>query len=278
MCGRDRVSVVVPAMSCSRLEYLLSSLSKQTTKPSEVIVVFKGTDLERIDRICGRNMLKCTIIEQREGYFTHALNLGKEEATGDIIVFTDDDAIAPPHWIERYIKLHQTYGDGVACISSRDLYVDVKTMRTTSTPDDAIHVKLFRWLVRPWLERPHLLLKKYRFGVYVTKSYKVAHGPYIPGKLCYSLPFRGVNMSFKREALDEVEFPEHPLLKRAPGNEQYVGLQLILKGWGSIYTPNNPILHMHRSQSLSRRIDVNIHTELHIMRILFQKLLFSSEI
>ena len=48
--------------------------------------------------------------------------------------------------------------------------------------------------------------------------------PYTPVKPCYSLLFRGVNTSLKREGLDDVEFPEHPLLKRVPGNEQYVGL------------------------------------------------------
>ena len=59
--------------------------------------------------------------------------------------------------------------------------------------------------------------EKYRFGVYMTKNLKIAHGPYIPGKPCYSLPFRGVNMSFKKEALDEVKFPEHHFLKEHLG-------------------------------------------------------------
>jgi len=248
-------------------------LSKQTAKPYEVIIVSKDVDSKRIEEICARNMFRYIIIEQTKGYFTHALNLGKKEVTGDIAVFTDDDAIAPPYWIERYIKLHQIYVDDVACISSRDLYIDLNSRTITKpTPDDAIHVKLFRWLVRPWLERPHPLLKKYRFGVYITKSLKVAYGPYIPDKLCYSLPFRGVNMSFKRGALDNVEFPEHPLLKRAPGNEQYVGLQLILRGWESIYEPRNPVLHMIR-ESLSRTSEEGIKKELRIMESLYLKLI-----
>jgi len=247
-------------------------LSKQTVKPYEVIIVFKGSNLKHVDKICARNMLRGIVIEQTKGYFTHALNLGKKEVTGDIVIFTDDDAVAPPYWIERYIKLHQTYGDDVSCISSRDLYLDIKTMRTKYTPDGAIHVRLFRWLVRPWLERPHPLLLKYRLGVYLTKSLRVAHGPYIPDKLCYSLPFRGVNMSFKREALDTIEFPEHPLLKRAPGNEQYVGLQLFLRGWKSIYAPSNPVLHIVR-ESLSRTSDEGIKMERRIMESLYLKLI-----
>ncbi|MGB9622305.1 MAG: glycosyltransferase family 2 protein, partial [Candidatus Bathyarchaeia archaeon] len=118
------------------------------------------------------------------------------------------------------------------------------------------------------LERPHPLLKRYKFGVYLTRNYKVVHGPYIPTRPCLSLPFRGVNMSFKKESLDDVEFPEHPLLIRALGNEQYVGLQLILKGWESIYVPDNPILHIIH-ESLSRTKDEKVKIEHMVMRSLY---------
>lgn len=33
------------------------------------------------------------MIKQRSGFFTHALNLGKKNATGDLLLYTDDDAI-----------------------------------------------------------------------------------------------------------------------------------------------------------------------------------------
>jgi hypothetical protein len=51
------------------------------------------------------------------------------------------------------------------------------------------------------------------------KKLDIAHGPYIPDRECFSLLFRGVNMSFKASDIHDVRFPEHPLLKRAPGNE-----------------------------------------------------------
>jgi hypothetical protein len=86
-------------------------------------------------------------------------------------------------------------------------------------PDDKPPTKLYRWAVRLWLERPHPLLKKYRPGVYLTKNLDIAHGPYIPDRECFSLLFRGVNMSFKASDIHDVRSLEHPLLKRAPGNE-----------------------------------------------------------
>jgi hypothetical protein len=197
-------------------------------------------------------------------------------ACGEIVIFTDDDAIAPYDWIRRYVALHQAYGDNIACISSRDIYVDPSCNEIRPTPDDSIRVRFYRWLVRPWRERPHPMLKKYRLGVYVTKSLKGACGPYIPSKTCYSLPFRGVNISFKGKALSEIEFPEHPFLKRALGNERYVGLQLVLKGWDSIYTPDNPIMHtMHESLSRSSHGRLEIETEVRIMKSMYARLLTS---
>jgi cellulose synthase/poly-beta-1,6-N-acetylglucosamine synthase-like glycosyltransferase len=261
-------------MNYSYLKFLLSSLSNQTIKPKEIILVAKNLELKKIEELCNCYGLKSIIIEQNVGFVTHALNLGKKEAEGDIIIFTDDDAIPNSRWIERHLKHHQKYSD-VGCISSRDKYLDVESGEIIRTPDDILYIRLYRWLIRPWLEPPHSLLKSYRFGVYLSKSLKILHGPYIPNKKCYSLPFRGVNLSFKKEALDGIEFPEHPILKRGIGWESNVGLQLILNNWKSLYIPNNPILHITH-ESLSRipmRRNKELLAESQIMLKLNKKLI-----
>jgi hypothetical protein len=51
------------------------------------------------------------------------------------------------------------------------------------------------------------------------KNLDVAHSPYIPDMECFLLLFRDVNISFKAGDIHDVRFPEHPLLKRTPGNE-----------------------------------------------------------
>ncbi|ABP49964.1 MAG: glycosyltransferase family A protein [Pyrobaculum arsenaticum] len=272
-----RISIIIPSLGTSFLEYLISSLRRQSARPWEIILVMKADEkgLLEAERLCSRSSLNCSVVEQRRGYFTTALNMGKREARGDIVVFTDEDAIAPRKWIERYIKLHSVYKDAVG-ISSRDIYVDLDSLRLLPTPDDKAYVKLYRWIVRPWLDNPHPLFRKYRLGMYITKNFDIAHGPCIPNKTCYSLPFRGVNMSFKNEYIQDVWFPEHPRLKRAPGNEQYFGIQLALKNLDCIYTPNNPVLHIHREESLSRTSKDNIMSEYKIMKILYRQLLNSS--
>lgn len=184
------VSVIVPSKKCTYLNYLLSRLKKQTTMPNELILVLKYYNIKQIERSCDQYSLPCVIIEQRRGYFTHALNMGKKEARGDIIVFTDDDTIPPKKWIQKYITLHERYPK-IAGICSRNIYVDIATMKLLPTPDDMLTTRFYRWFIRLWLEQPHPLLKKYRLGVYLTKKLDIVHGPCIPTGTCYSLAYRG---------------------------------------------------------------------------------------
>jgi len=268
-----RASIVIPSKGCQYLGYTLKSLKAQVIKPYEVILILKECKIKHIEAITqGLNLV---IVEQKKGFFTHALNLGKREARGDIIIFTDDDVILPKGLIKRYLKLH-TISRDVAGIGSRDIYLDLNSVKLSPTLDDKPWVRLFRWTIRPIIDKPHLLLRKYRLGVYITKNYKIAHGSCIPYRTCYSLPLRGANMSFKAEYVYDIWFPEHPKLVRAPGNEQYFALQLILKGFDTMYTPNNPVLHIIR-ESLSRVGNkYELETEEEVMRGLLAGLLGGS--
>jgi len=269
-----RVSVIIPSKGCQYLEHTLRSLRGQTMKPYEVILVLKDCNIRRVEGLA--EGLTTITIEQKEGFFAHALNMGKREISGNIVVFTDDDVIPPRGWIERYVRLHMLYRN-IAGISSRDIYLDLSCLRLKPTPDDMPWVRVFRWLVRPVVGKPHQLLKKYRLGVYITERFEVAHGPCIPHGTCYSLPLRGANMSFKADYIHDAWFPEHPKLVRAPGNEQYFAIQLILRGFDTIYVPNNPVLHIVR-ESLSRvRNRREVEAEIEVMKKLFAELLGGGE-
>jgi len=269
-----KVSIIVPSKGCKYLKYLLRGLRGQSIKPYEVILVIKECDTRAVEDLCRKLDLPSIVIEQKQGYVTHALNIGKREAMGDIVIFTDDDAIPLWKWIERYVEMHTSYPD-IAGISSRDIYANLSELKLMPTPDDKSIVRLYRWFVRPWLEPPHPIMRRYRLGVYLTKRLNIAHGPFIPGRTCYSLPFRGVNMSFKTSYIYDAWFPEHRLLKRAVGYEQCIGLQLLLKGLDIIYVPDNPILHIARSESLSRTRHCGRESreEFEIMKKLYKSLL-----
>jgi len=102
-----KVSIVVPSKGCKYLSYLLTSLKNQSIKGFEVILIVKDCSIKYVEKLCQKYTLVCTIIEQKTGYFTHALNMGKREVRGDIVIFTDDDVIALKRWVERYVKLWQ---------------------------------------------------------------------------------------------------------------------------------------------------------------------------
>ena len=268
-----KVSIVIPSKDCEYIRYLFTGLRNQTINSFEVILVIKDCILKAVEKLCQDYSLNCVVIEQKEGNVTQALNMGKRGAKGDITIFTDDDAIPLQGWVERYIKMHYKFRN-VAGISSRDIYIDASNLQTLPIPDDKLEVRLYRLLVRPWFEQPHPLLKKYRLGVYLTKKLNIAYGFCIPNRTCYSLAFRGVNMSFKTNYIYDVNFPEHRLLKRAIGFEQHFSLQLVLKESGLIYVPNNPVLHIARSESLSRtRYKEELKKEFEIMKNLYRELL-----
>jgi glycosyltransferase involved in cell wall biosynthesis len=268
-----RVSIVIPSKGCEYIRYLFTGLRNQTINSFEVILVIKDCILKAVEKLCQDYSLNCVVIEQKEGNVTQALNMGKKGARGDITIFTDDDAIPLQRWVERYIKMHYKFKNVVG-ISSRDIYIDVSSLRVLLTPDDKPEVRLYRLFVRSWLERPHPLLKEYRLGVYLTKKLDIAHGICIPNSICYSLAFRGVNMSFKTNYIYDAIFPEHRLLKRAVGFEQHFSLQLVLKGFDLIYVPNNPVLHIARSESLSRtKYRKELKKEFEIMKSLYKNLI-----
>ena len=122
------VSIVIPSKGGEYLEYTLQSLAKQTNKPDEVILVLKDCDVEKIENICDKLKLQSVIEEQKKGFFIEAMNIGKNLASGEIIIFTDDDVILPNDWIQKYVKLFRNYPENIGSISSRDIYYNLKVM------------------------------------------------------------------------------------------------------------------------------------------------------
>ncbi|MEM0049327.1 MAG: glycosyltransferase family A protein [Candidatus Bathyarchaeia archaeon] len=271
-----KVSVIIPVARYQFLRYLLPSLASQTYSDYEVVFVIKNLDDKIIEKSCHRYPIKYAIIQQKKGFFTGALNLGKKNASGDLLLFTDDDVILPNSWIKKYVKLHEAFKRAGA-ISSRDLSIYGKNncFRLKPLREDRIYIKLYHWFIKSIMQPPHPLFRKYVLGIYLTKDYRINYGLRFPNDICFSLPFRGANMSFKKEAISDHDFPEHPLIKRGLGNEQYIGIVLVLDGWESIYTPQNPVLHFWQRETLSRfeRETEEIKVEKKIMKNLIISIL-----
>jgi glycosyltransferase involved in cell wall biosynthesis len=99
-----KVSVVIPALNEEVIiEQCLTSIRRQT-HPVELILIDNGS----IDRTAEIAAQYCDTVLIKPGYsLAEMRDLGARTATGDIIVTTDADCIAPPNWIEELIKPFQ---------------------------------------------------------------------------------------------------------------------------------------------------------------------------
>lgn len=247
-----KVSVVVPTLCRDGyISYLIKALERQRRKPDEVVLIYKCD--EKLVKLLTSSVkgLSVEAEPQRRLGFTGALNQGIESSTGDIIIFLDDDVIPNRSLVENYVKLLEALPQKVAGACSRDVPYDLSAQRPLRAPDDEPLVKIYRQTYVRFFERPHAGLEQFRQGVFVTRDLRVAHGPCIPDEACVSLPFRGANMAFRREAIEDVRLPEHPRLGAARGNEQLLGVYLAVKGFLYVYVPDNPVLHLVHG-SLSR--------------------------
>ena len=96
-------SIIVPVYDRpDEINKLLESLSAQTVKPFELVIVEDGSK-ERCDHLLGRYRSFFTIryfFKENEGRSV-ARNYGMERATGDYLLFFDSDVILPPAYFEN---------------------------------------------------------------------------------------------------------------------------------------------------------------------------------
>ena len=76
-----KATVIVPSKGCNYINYALYALRSQTINFHETILIAKGCDIKGIENLCHKLSLRCVVIEQQSGFFTHALNLGKKNTT-----------------------------------------------------------------------------------------------------------------------------------------------------------------------------------------------------
>ena len=122
-----KISVIVPTYR--RREYLkrcLEGLARQTKRPDEVIVVVRDTDTVSQQMVTQlqielRKSLNMKVSSVHKSGHEPALNAGLNEARGNIICFTDDDAEPWSDWIERIEKHFRD--PTIAAVGGRDIVI-----------------------------------------------------------------------------------------------------------------------------------------------------------
>ncbi|GIF49311.1 glycosyl transferase family 2 [Asanoa ferruginea] len=118
------LSVVVPVYRQRQaLRHTLASLSAQTAKDFEVIVVDDGSPEpvgDVVKEFAGRLNVRCERHESNKGRAA-ARNTGAAEATGDHLVFLDADSVAHPNLLGAHKDRH---GEGPRVVLGRRIKAD----------------------------------------------------------------------------------------------------------------------------------------------------------
>jgi cellulose synthase/poly-beta-1,6-N-acetylglucosamine synthase-like glycosyltransferase len=105
--GGKSVSVIMCVYTEARWDLLLraaNSIGSQTSPPTEIIIVVDHNEKLR-QRLRGLGVPEWRVIENRHlRGLSGARNSGVELASGEIVAFLDDDAMAVPDWLEHLTR------------------------------------------------------------------------------------------------------------------------------------------------------------------------------
>jgi len=103
-------SVVICAYDLERWPLLVESVASvraQTRRPAQIIVVIDRND--ELFQLASAELDGVKVVENlREPGISGARNTGSDLASGDVLAFLDDDAIAEPEWLERLVVHYAT--------------------------------------------------------------------------------------------------------------------------------------------------------------------------
>ena len=96
------------------LERLIRSLWQQIRLPTEIVVCWQSDDLPtylKLDQLRSCPSIPCplVIVHSAETGIVPAENLALDSSSGDLILMIDDDAIAPPDWVDRIVSFHDSH-------------------------------------------------------------------------------------------------------------------------------------------------------------------------
>jgi cellulose synthase/poly-beta-1,6-N-acetylglucosamine synthase-like glycosyltransferase len=196
----------------------LNALKKQKRPADEVLVVVRDTDTETWTFVQTLNpeFLPLRSATVNVSGVVAAMNAGMDAACGDIIAFTDDDAAPHTDWLER-IEAHFLSDSNIGGVGGRDWVYH----GTELEEGEREVVGQVQWFGR--------VIGGHHLGVGGAREVDV---------------LKGVNMSFRRSAIAQMDFDRR---MRGTGAQVHFELafSLALKqaGWKLIYDPKVAVNH-----------------------------------
>lgn len=121
-----RVSIVIPTMNrADRIERCVKRLFEVTPYDDLECVIVIDVDGESLRRVqeLGEDRINVIFNAQRRGAIA-CWNQGLEAATGDILVFANDDCWWMPSWLDAALAAHQEKLNGYGLVGFNDGYQD----------------------------------------------------------------------------------------------------------------------------------------------------------
>ncbi|MEG5066230.1 glycosyltransferase [Microcoleus sp. B3-A4] len=213
------ISVVIPSYRRPKdLARCLDALKKQKRPADEILVVVRDTDTETWTFVQTLNpeFLPLRTATVSVSGVVAAMNAGMDAACGDIIAFTDDDAVPHTDWLER-IEAHFLSDTNIGGVGGRDWVYH----GTQLEEGEREVVGQVQWFGR--------VIGEHHLGVGEAREVDV---------------LKGVNMSFRRSAIGQMHFDTR---MRGTGAQVHFELafSLALKraGWKLIYDPKVAVDH-----------------------------------
>jgi glycosyltransferase involved in cell wall biosynthesis len=224
-----KLTVLVPTYRRSKdLARCLEALKQQSCPMDEVLVIVRYTD-EETHRFLQRYRsfplpLKILTIE-RPGVIA-AMNLGLDNASGDIIAITDDDAEPHSDWVQR-IQAHFLADGQIGAVGGRDwIYESGTQEHLSAVPDSVVPVGKLQWIGRT--------IGNHHIGYGESREVDF---------------LKGVNSSYRKTAIGNFRFDER--LKGTGAQVHHeMGFCLLLKrhGWKVVYDPSTVVNHYPASR------------------------------
>lgn len=213
------VSVVIPTYRRSHdLQRCLEALQKQIRQADEVLLIIRDTDTETWSWLAAfdRDRLPLRTATVQVPGVVAAMNVGLETAVGDIITFTDDDAAPHTDWLAR-IETYFLSDPQIGGVGGRDW-----VYHGTWLEDGARQVVgKVQWFGR--------VIGNHHIGIGHAREVDV---------------LKGVNMSFRRAAVQDLRFD--PRMRGTGAQVHFeLGFSLAVRqqGWQLIYDPEIAVDH-----------------------------------
>jgi len=227
-----KMSVVIATYQRpAALRAAVESLCNQTRPPDELIIAAGAGDTESLSVVQSltrsqapeRPLPKLVSVVTTENTVSAKENTGMRAASGDVICFMDDDAVAHRDWIER---LQHHYADAtVGAVGGRDIVI--KEGRHVPTRE-VTRVGRLAWFGR-------------LAGNHHEQTVGVRDVDFL----------KGCNMSFRRDVLSPVD---PCLVGTIPyGFEIDMGLTVRALGWRVVYDPEAQVDHYASSDMSARQ-------------------------